>query len=89
MKRNAEKVESKSLAEKRRSKEVKLNRLTSISGGGGSANQSTGGKSDRECYSCGEKGHERRDCPRSQGGKRKNEANDGSKLKRSRQSLES
>lgn len=87
-KRKVEKAESRDLAEKRRSKEVKLNRLSSISGGGGSATKPTGGKSDRECYSCGEKGHERRDCPRSQGGKRMNEAGGGSKSKRSRQSLD-
>lgn len=81
-------AELASLAEKRRSKEVKLNRLSSISGGGGSAGKPTGGKRDRECFNCGENGHERRDCPRPQNGKWKNEAGDGSKSKRSRQSLD-
>lgn len=87
-KRKAEKAGLTALAEKRRSKDVKLNKLSSISGGGGSASKPTGGKSDRECYSCGMKGHEKRDCPHPQTGKRKNEGGDGSRSKRSRQSLD-
>ena len=50
------------LAEKRRSKGVNLNRLSSISNGGASAGKSSA-KDNRECFQCGEKGHEKRECP--------------------------
>lgn len=62
-KRKAEKAESKRLADERRSKNVKLNELTSISGGG------TGSGMDylaqMQCHKCGEKGHKAKDCPTS------------------------
>lgn len=75
------------LAEKTRSKEVKLNRLSSISGGGGISR--VGGAKDMsniECYQCGEKGHERRNCPQKSG--RKDGDSDGWKRKRSGDSLD-
>ena len=55
-KRRAEEKEAARLAEKRRSKEVNVNHLTSISGAGG-------GKSGVICHGCGQKGHTRKDCP--------------------------
>ena len=68
------------LAGKRRGKEIKLNRLSSISGGGGS------GKLEIECYSCGEKGHTKRDCLGK--GKRKNDDSHSMAAKRSKSSLD-
>lgn len=59
-KRKAAKAESLRLAEERRKKQVKLNGLTSISGGGGTPP----GKSFT-CHRCGQKGHIQRDCPQS------------------------
>ncbi|KAL8922428.1 MAG: hypothetical protein Q9208_005150 [Pyrenodesmia sp. 3 TL-2023] len=58
-KKAAEKAEAACLVEHRRSKEVKLNRLSSISGGGG-----IGGVAGIECHFCGQKGHRKADCPR-------------------------
>ncbi len=49
------------LAEVRKSKEVKLNKLTSISGGGGGGG--TNSLANKECHNCGKKGHVKRDCP--------------------------
>ena len=54
-KREAEKVKVAKLAERRRSKEVNVNRLTSISGGAG--------RNEVVCHACGQKGHMRKDCP--------------------------
>ena len=71
------------LAEKRRSKEVKLNRLSSISGGGGGGGKPKG---DGECFTCGEKGHKKADCP--QKGNRSHADGRGRDLKRSRSSLD-
>ncbi|KAL8674854.1 MAG: hypothetical protein Q9168_000740 [Polycauliona sp. 1 TL-2023] len=47
-------------------KEVKLNRLTSISGGGGGGGGRSGGGglAAMECHFCGEKGHKKADCPK-------------------------
>ena len=75
------------LAEKRRSKEVKLNSLSSISGGGGSGGKPTGRKNERECYSCGEMGHEKRDCPRPQSSKRKSNIDSNGNPRPSRETL--
>ncbi|MCJ1246812.1 hypothetical protein MMC30_004021 [Trapelia coarctata] len=56
----AKKAELLRLAEVRKSNEVKLNRLTSISGGGGGG---TGSMANKECHNCGKKGHVKKDCP--------------------------
>lgn len=85
--RRAEKAELARLAEKRRSKEVKLNKLASISGaGGGGGKPGDIGKQDMECYSCGEKGHAKRDCP--QKAKRRNEDWHAGPAKTSKSSLD-
>ncbi len=55
--RKAAKAEATRLAEKRKSKEVKLNKLGSISNGGSGMNQNI------ECFRCGGKGHKKDDCP--------------------------
>ena len=47
----------------RRKNDVKLNKLTSISGGGG-ARGGGGGLAGMECHFCGEKGHKKADCPK-------------------------
>ena len=59
--RREAKAEAVRLAEKRKSKDVKLNKLSSISGGGGGST----GKSDADmiCHECGQKGHARKNCP--------------------------
>ncbi|KAI9827722.1 MAG: hypothetical protein M1832_004211 [Thelocarpon impressellum] len=57
--RKAAKAESTRLAEERRGKTVKLNKLTSISGGGGTTSSSRA----MECYNCGVKGHRASECP--------------------------
>lgn len=85
--RRAEQAELAGLAQKRRNREVKLNRLSSISGGGGFGGKPSGSsKRDMECYSCGEKGHTKRDCPRK--GKRRNEDRRGGLAKRAKSSLD-
>lgn len=53
----------------KKSKEVKLSQLSSISGGGGGGGGKGAGNGEREmsrieCYQCGEKGHRKKDCPR-------------------------
>ncbi|KAL1868237.1 hypothetical protein VTK73DRAFT_3764 [Phialemonium thermophilum] len=59
--RKEERARAQQLAEKRRKKEVKLNRLTSISSAGASPFQRASGSA--ACYSCGKPGHKASDCP--------------------------
>ena len=83
----AEKAEMTRLAERRRNKEVKLNNLSTISGGGGVGSKpGASSKQDMECYSCGEKGHVKRDCPQKR--KRRNEDWLSGRAKRSKASLD-
>ena len=79
--RRAQEAELARLAEERGSKEVKLNKLSSISGAGGGGN-----KLDMECYSCGERGHAKRQCPRR--GKRKNDDGRSGAAKKTKSSLD-
>jgi hypothetical protein len=55
--KKAKKKEAERLAAIRRTKDVNLNRLTSISGGGNS-------DANIVCHECGEKGHRKIDCPK-------------------------
>jgi hypothetical protein len=55
-----ERKKAQKFAEKRRKKEVNLNKLTSISGGGSQAPQ----KPNFTCHSCGKPGHKVADCPK-------------------------
>ena len=75
--RRTEEKEAARLAEKRRSKEVKVNHLTSISGAGG-------GKSGVICHGCGQKRHTRKDCPNRDGKRRSVYGEDRSKKKSNR-----
>lgn len=83
--RRAEKAEMARLAEKLNSKEVKLNRLSSISGTGGGG-RAVGARTERECFVCGEKGHEKRDCQ--QKGKRRYDDESVGRAKKARASLD-
>ncbi|MCJ1486417.1 hypothetical protein MMC06_006594 [Schaereria dolodes] len=82
-KRKAAKAEATRLAEKRKSKEVKLNKLSSISGGGGG-----GGSANIECYNCGQKGHVRNDCPQRSSKKRKERDTEGPRSRKSKTELD-
>ena len=75
-------VERARFAEKGRRKEVKLNKLSAISGMGGSAAKLGTAKGDRECYQCHKRGHEARECP--QGGRRKHESRSSGSSKQSK-----
>lgn len=61
-KKKEKEADSKKLAEERRKKEIDLNRVTGISGGGGSS----GSAANIECYYCKKKGHRKQDCPKLQ-----------------------
>ena len=63
-KRKADKAEAERMAEERRKKHVKLNQLSSISGGGGTPTR-TPSHRDMTCFKCGKKGHGQRECPQS------------------------
>ena len=81
--RRFEKAELARLADQRRSKEVKLNRLSSISGGGMGGSKPGGSSNlDIECYFCGGKGHTRRECPQKR--KRGNELRHSEAVKRTK-----
>lgn len=69
-KRKAAKAESLRLAAERRSKEVKLNTNGRISTGG----RESQGSPDITCFQCGQKGHRKQNCPRSNGQRQKKRA---------------
>ncbi len=75
-KRKVEKAEAARLAESRRGKEVKLNKLQSISGAGG-------GMAHIVCHRCGQNGHRMKDCPGREG-KRKSGYDGNRPMKRSK-----
>lgn len=52
------------MAEKRKIKDVKWNRLSSISKKSGNGVGSGRDMSNIECFNCGDKGHEKRNCPK-------------------------
>ncbi|KAK3714799.1 hypothetical protein LTR37_007534 [Vermiconidia calcicola] len=66
-KRKAEKAEAGRMADERRKKHVKLNHLSSISGGGGGGPSPSRSQnnSDMICYKCGKKGHGKWECSQS------------------------
>lgn len=61
-KRKVEKQEALRMADERRKKQVRLNKLDSISGGKATPTRSQSQR-DITCYKCGKKGHTQRDCP--------------------------
>lgn len=64
--KKSRKAEAAMLAERRRSKEVKLNSLSWISGGGHSGaggGSAAAANPNVDCYHCGEKGHVKKNCP--------------------------
>jgi hypothetical protein len=69
-KKKAALVEAQKLAEQRRKREVNLNKVTSISNGGGSGG-GAGNLANMTCHGCGEKGHRQADCPQKRSGRRK------------------
>ena len=62
-KRKAEQAELLRLAEKRKKKDIKLNKLTSISGTGTNKGPKQNSIQSRSCYRCGQTGHLIADCP--------------------------
>lgn len=82
-KRKAEKAELLRLAEKRKKKDVKLNQLTSISGG----NAASKGASKGPCHKCGEVGHFIAECPKGKRGRANDDGGDRQRFsKKSRKS---
>jgi hypothetical protein len=69
-KKKAALVEAQKLAEQRRKRDVNLNKVTSISNGGGSGG-GAGNFANMTCHGCGEKGHRQADCPQKRSGRRK------------------
>ena len=80
------------LEKKRRNKEVKLNNLTSISGGkpsnGKGSGKNGGGASEIVCHRCGYRGHKQASCPQPSKRKRKNGFDDRVDEKKSKISLD-
>lgn len=73
-KKRTAKAEAAKLAEARRRKEINLNKVSSISSGGGLSGRGGsggGGVANIECHKCGKKGHMMRDCPQRGGGNRR------------------
>lgn len=71
------------LEKKRKGKETKLNRLTSISGG-----KNGGGASEIICHKCGLRGHRQANCPQWSNEKRKNGFDDRVAAKKTKISLD-
>ncbi|KAF7563798.1 hypothetical protein G7046_g301 [Stylonectria norvegica] len=60
---NKEITKAKEFREKRKKKEVKLNKLTSISSAGGDQFGSSSNSKPMQCYKCQQAGHKAVDCP--------------------------
>lgn len=76
----AERVVAGTSVKKRKIKEIKLDSLTSISGGkpgGKGSGRANEGYSDIICFNCGQKGHRKAKCTQFPSSKRKNVFDDG------------